>query len=364
MSKRPGTALASRSLHFIWIIDCSGSMAANGKIQALNNAMREAIPHMQQVADDNPNANVLVRALKFSSGAQWHISQPTPVAEFKWLDLNAGGARDMGKALLTVADQLKIPPMPERALPPVLILISGGQPTDEISKGLQAIMDQQWGKKAVRLAVAIGEDADLDVLQKFIGHSEITPLLANNPEAFTRYIKWVSTTVLKAVSSFKGGFEMSNRPGGELASRPLHFIWIADCSGSMAVNGKIQALNNAIREAIPHMQQVADDNPNANVLVRAIKFAKGAQWHISQPTPVAEFKWTDLTAEGVTDMGRAFLMVADQLKIPPMTERGLPPVLILITDGQPTDEISKGLQAIMDQQWGKKAVRLAVFKRN
>ena len=126
---------------------------------------------------------------------------------------------------------------------------------------------------------------------------------------------------------------MSNRPGATLASRPLHFIWIVDCSGSMAANGKIQALNNAIHEAIPHIQQVADDNPNANVLVRAIKFSSGAQWHISQPTPIAEFKWTDLTASGLRDMGKALLMVADQLKIPPMTVRGLPPVLVLITDG-------------------------------
>ena len=52
---------------------------------------------------------------------------------------------------------------------------------------------------------------------------------------------------------------MTMRPGGELATRPLHFIWIADCSGSMAVDGKIQSLNTAIKEAIPNMQQVADD---------------------------------------------------------------------------------------------------------
>src|ERR1700730_6926746 len=100
--------------------------------------------------------------------------------------------------------------------------------------------------------------------------------------------------------SGKGVFELSNRPGGELASRPLHFIWIADCSGSMA-NGKIQELNFAIHEAIPQMQRVANENTNANVLVRAIKFSSGAQWHISQPTPIAEFKWIDLTADGVTD---------------------------------------------------------------
>jgi len=42
---------------------------------------------------------------------------------------------------------------------------------------------------------------------------------------------------------------MDKRPGGGLAGRPLHFIWIADCSGSMRADGKIQALNNAIREA-------------------------------------------------------------------------------------------------------------------
>ena len=46
---------------------------------------------------------------------------------------------------------------------------------------------------------------------------------------------------------------MPKRPGGELATRPLHFIWIADCSGSMSIDGKIQALNNAIREVLLHI---------------------------------------------------------------------------------------------------------------
>ena len=45
------------------------------------------------------------------------------------------------------------------------------------------------------------EDADLEVLRKFIGHPEIEPLQANNPEALVNYIKWVSTAVLQAASS-------------------------------------------------------------------------------------------------------------------------------------------------------------------
>jgi uncharacterized protein YegL len=176
-------------------------MATDGKIQALNTAIREAIPHMQKVADENPNAQVLVRAIQFASGAQWHISQPTPVDDFKWADLSAQGETDMGKALSMVADQLKIPPMTDRALPPVLVLVSDGQPTDDFNKGLRELMEQPWGKKAVRIAIAIGEDADNDVLQKFIGHSELKPLQANNPEALVKYIKWVSTAVLKSASA-------------------------------------------------------------------------------------------------------------------------------------------------------------------
>jgi len=201
MKKRPGGELATRPLHFIWIADCSGSMSVDGKIQALNYAIHNAIPDMRKVADENPNAEVLVRAIKFSSGAQWHVSQPTPVADFEWADLSADGVTDMGRVLSMVADQLKIPPMTDRALPPVLVLISDGQPTDDFESGLNALMGQAWGKKAVRIAIAIGEDADLEVLQQFIGHPELKPLQANTVESLVKYIKWVSTAVLKSASS-------------------------------------------------------------------------------------------------------------------------------------------------------------------
>jgi len=199
--KRPGGEITARPLHFIWIADCSDSMGVHGKIQALNTAIREAIPHMRKVAKDNPNAQVLVRAVRFSDGAYWHIAQPVPVEQFEWVDLQAKGVTDMGKALELVAEQLKMPPMPERALPPVLVLISDGLPTDDFAAGLNALLDLPWGKKAVRIAIAIGEDANLEVLQRFINNSELKPLRANNPEALTTHIRWASTAVLKSASS-------------------------------------------------------------------------------------------------------------------------------------------------------------------
>ncbi|HEX8088194.1 MAG TPA: tellurium resistance protein, partial [Blastocatellia bacterium] len=73
--------------------------------------------------------------------------------------------------------------------------------TDDFQGGLKALMDQPWGRKAVRIAISIGADADDEVLQKFIGNPEMKPLQANNPESLVRHIKWVSTAVLKSASS-------------------------------------------------------------------------------------------------------------------------------------------------------------------
>ncbi len=196
----PGGAMSTRPLHFIWIADCSGSMQG-AKIHSLNTAIKEAIPEMRTVASGNPNAHVLVRVITFSNGAQWHVSQATPIEKFEWIDLEADGVTDMGKALSMVAEQLKIPPMTDRALPPVLVLISDGQPTDDYAKGLKELQNQPWGKKAVRVAIAIGEDANDEVLEKFKANPEIPLLHANNPDQLVKYIRWVSTTVVKAAST-------------------------------------------------------------------------------------------------------------------------------------------------------------------
>jgi uncharacterized protein YegL len=190
-----GGKMALRPLQFLWIVDCSASMETDGKIEALNTAIREAIPSMRDVADNNPHAQILVRVLKFSSGAEWHVAQPTSIENFQWADLNAAGVTDMGKALKIVAGELDVARMPPRSYPPVLALVSDGMPTDDFDEGLRQLMAQPWGKKAVRLAIAIGRDADTDRLQQFIGYPELKPLQANNPEQLAKYIRFVSTVV-------------------------------------------------------------------------------------------------------------------------------------------------------------------------
>ena len=60
--------------------------------------------------------------------------------------------------------------------------------------------------------------------------------------------------------------EVLQRPGGELATRPIHFFWVVDCSGSM-YGEKIGIVNNTIQECIPEMRSAADNNPNAQLLI-------------------------------------------------------------------------------------------------
>lgn len=197
---RPDGQMASRPLHFFWVLDCSGSMGG-AKIQSLNFAIRECIPEMQAVARDNPECQMFVRVLTFSSGARWHVSQPTPVEKFTWSDVQADGVTDMGRAMELLSDAMNVTNMGERALPPVLVLVSDGQPTDDYAGGLKKLMAQPWAQKAVRIAIGIGDEADYDVLDKFIAHPEFKALRADNAPTITRYIKWASTAVVKSASA-------------------------------------------------------------------------------------------------------------------------------------------------------------------
>lgn len=172
-----------------------------GKIQALNTAIRDAIPAMRRVAAENPNARVRVRAVRFADGARWHVAAPAPVEQFVWQDLNAAGQTDMGQALALVAQELRMPPMSERALPPVLVLISDGRPTDDFAGGLQSLLQLPWGRRAVRLAIAIGADADPAPLRAFIANPLVPLLQAHNAETLVGYIRWASTVVVRAASA-------------------------------------------------------------------------------------------------------------------------------------------------------------------
>lgn len=225
--KMPGGEMASRPLHFFWAVDCSGSMSGS-KIDAVNHAIQECIQPMKDEAANNPNAQLYIRTLKFSTGASWVTAEPVRVEDFAWEDLEAEGITDMGKAFEMIAAQLEMPPMPARALPPVIVLLSDGMPTDDWKRPLEKLLKMPWGKKAVKVAIAIGKDTDRTVLEAFTGNQEAV-LDAGNPETLTHFIKWASTiastvskptTRAEEVQPDEGGTLPAEEPAEEPAVLP------------------------------------------------------------------------------------------------------------------------------------------------
>ncbi|WP_329390525.1 vWA domain-containing protein [Streptomyces sp. NBC_01351] len=205
--------MANRPVHFIWLLDCSYSMQGE-KIGQLNYAIREAVPAMRSVAQDNPAAQLLLRTMTFSTTARWHHQDPVPVEQFTWQDVQVDGMTNLGDALHLVSRELDTPPMPQRALKPVLALVSDGVPTDDWKAGLRAVDATPWGRKAVRVAIAIGADADRTVLQEFLGNPEFQPLDANSPKQLAAAIRWASTAAVKAASQpvAGGGDTIAKQP--------------------------------------------------------------------------------------------------------------------------------------------------------
>jgi len=181
-------------LHFIWICDCSAAMKGD-RIQDLNSAISDGLGAIEDEAENNPEIMVKMSVMRFATTAEWAVKNPTPVDQMTWPNLDAGGDAKLGRALFKVAGRMTIPPMPDRACPPVLIVTLSRNPTDNVQEGLTKLFSTPWGKEAVRIGIGIGSDADHDTLEKFVRHPEIPVLQANNPEDLTRFIRWAPVEV-------------------------------------------------------------------------------------------------------------------------------------------------------------------------
>jgi len=195
-----GGKVSKRSLKIYWLVDVSGSMSGE-KIATVNRAIKACIDPLKDAADDNHEAQMYVRVMKFSSGAQWHIGE-TKIEDFEWHDLDVDGWTDTGAALKLMAKELTSEKMGQRALPPVIILMSDGEATDDYQGGINELLSHRWGKSSVRIAIAIGDEANVSELSKFCSNpQENPPLVANRASDLVRYIKWASVEVSKSVSN-------------------------------------------------------------------------------------------------------------------------------------------------------------------
>ena len=134
--------------------------------------------------------------LEFSDGAKWITPKPVPAEDFHWDYLNASGLTDFGDACSCLNEKLSRNAFMSEitgSFAPAIFLLSDGEPTDDFIDRLDDLWKNNWFRKAIKVAVAIGDDANTEVLADFTGDSEAV-LSVHSPEALRKMVKFVSVT--------------------------------------------------------------------------------------------------------------------------------------------------------------------------
>jgi uncharacterized protein YegL len=204
-----------------FIVDTSGSMDGE-KIGSVNTAVREAIPEIKDISNENADALIKIAVLEFSSGVKWLTPNgPVDVNDFNWRDLDAAGTTDFGAACKALNDKLSTKAYMAEAtgsFAPALFLISDGDPTDDWQKELDKLKQNNWFKAAVRVGLAIGDDANKDVLKAFTGSME-TVVEVHNKAMLIKMIKFVSVTASKVASKSSNAVDPSQGDVGDSAKQ-------------------------------------------------------------------------------------------------------------------------------------------------
>jgi len=185
--------IVKRQMVLFFIVDTSGSMTGT-KIGAVNTAIREVLPELKGIGGSD--VDLKIACLKFSSGCSWMHTSPIPVENFQWNNLSADGVTDFGAACKELSDKMakdKFLSAPSASVAPAIFLMSDGEPTDDYKNGLAELQKNNWYKYAIKVAVAIGDDANTDVLKEFTGNIEAV-ITVHTPEALRKMIRFVSVT--------------------------------------------------------------------------------------------------------------------------------------------------------------------------
>lgn len=145
------------------LLDTSGSMEG-AKIAALNDCMSNIIIELQEKAFNGLNIKMAV--LSFSREAQWMYSDLTDILDFTWKELKAGGMTSLGKACLLLSSKLN--ESLDDNDQQVVVLLSDGCPTDDYDEGIAELNNNENFKKAKKFAIALGDNADVKSLTRFV----------------------------------------------------------------------------------------------------------------------------------------------------------------------------------------------------
>jgi uncharacterized protein YegL len=184
-----------RPLPVILLLDASCSMNLDGKIHTLNHAVEEMLGTFDK--EDMGSVGICVGAVAFGGDVRVHLPVcPATEATEAWRPLRAGGNTPLGKCLNWVQRMLEDRAVfPSRAYRPTIVLVSDGQPNDEWKAPMKRFLDSPRGGKALRVAMAIGRDADMGILRQFVNDPELEVFHAREAGEIYKFFRWVTLSV-------------------------------------------------------------------------------------------------------------------------------------------------------------------------
>lgn len=198
--------IPKRVMPIFFIIDTSGSMEGK-KIGAVNSAIEELIPDLRHLSDSQADSEIKLGVMTFSTGCEWITPSLMPLDAFDdWAPLDAGGLTDLGAAFTELNEKLSKNGFMDRGsassgfYAPVIILLSDGGPTDDYLSALKVLKQNKWYKSALKIAIAIGEDANRDVLKKAIGNVELL-FSVNDTGNLKKAIRFIAVTSSQIAST-------------------------------------------------------------------------------------------------------------------------------------------------------------------
>jgi uncharacterized protein YegL len=139
--------------------------------------------------------------------------------------------------------------------------------------------------------------------------------------------------------------------GDNRSQQPIFFL--IDCSGSM--DGSRMFYVNALMQEL--LKDMADNGADAlGVKVAVLRFAIGCTWQVFPPKAPGQIEWQPLVADGLTDLGAA---CEELVKNAPKNPTAAP-LIILLMDGEPTDDYKKGLEQMQGNEWLKSRICYAL----
>ena len=187
------TVSSARPLPVILLADVSGSMAADGKIDALNRAVAEMQSTFAE--EEDGHAEIHLAVVTFGGTAALHVPL-TPANDVRWTPMQADGRTPLGAALDIATDLIEDRErVPSRAYRPTVVLVSDGLPNDEWEGPLQRLLTSERAAKAERFALGIGADADRDMLRRFLDDSEGRVFEAHEGREIRKFFRWVTMSV-------------------------------------------------------------------------------------------------------------------------------------------------------------------------